>query len=361
MALDVLMVCPYDVAVPGGVQNQAMAMSRELVRRGYRVGLFSPGHQVDEALVSEGIDHLVAGTVRSVAANGSNAPITLSYGQVRAASRRIDLAANAVIHIHEPIAPVMAWPLLARHQRATVATLHRSGVDRAYRVAGSVLQRRLARLDAVCSVSEAARRTGQAAMGLESQVLFNGVDLHGIDVANAWTKTGPTVMFVGRDEPRKGRDVLLEAATLLPHTVTLWVTGHAPEGFESRGARVEFLGVIDEAEKASRLRAADVLCAPSLGGESFGIVLIEGLAASCAVVASDIDGYRQALSGHGVLVPPSNPQVLAEALSLALRPDSVSREAGKTYAASWSVANLVTSYEAVYETARSRFHHRVTA
>jgi phosphatidyl-myo-inositol alpha-mannosyltransferase len=361
MALDVLMVCPYDLSVPGGVQNQAMAMSRELVRRGHHVGLFSPGSRVDDALVNDGIHHLVAGSVRSVAANGSNAPITVSYGRVRAASEAIELAANAVIHIHEPIAPVMAWPLLARHRRAMVATLHRSGVDRVYRMAGTVLKRRLDHLDAVCSVSEAARRTGIEAMGLDSEVLFNGVDLHGIEVATPWTKAGPTVMFVGRNEPRKGRDVLLEAAALLPETVTLWVTGDAPDGFASRGARVEFLGVIDEAEKASRLRAADVLCAPSLGGESFGIVLIEGLAASCAVVASDIDGYRQALSGHGILVEPSNPSALAQAISSAVAFDSASREAGKTYAATWSIANLVTSYEAIYDTARSRFGRRETA
>ena len=361
MALDVLMVCPYDISVPGGVQNQAMAMSRELSRRGRHVGLLSPGHQVNESLIEDGIDHIVAGSVRSVAANGSNAPITLSYARVSTASKNIDLATNAVIHIHEPIVPVMAWPLLASHRRAMVATLHRSGVDRAYRAAGKLLKHRIGHLDAVCSVSEAARRTGLAAMGIDSHVLFNGVDLHRVEMADPWAKAGPTVMFVGRDEPRKGRGVLLEAASLLPSSLTLWVTGDAPHGYESRGARVEFLGVIDEDEKASRLKAADVLCAPSLGGESFGIVLIEGLAATCCVVASDIDGYRQALSNHGILVEPSQPTVLAEAIVEALRPDPNRSQAGVAYAASWSMDNLVTAYEAVYETARSRFSHRVTA
>jgi len=357
----VVMVCPYDLAVPGGVQNQAVALAVEVAHRGHRVVLVSPGEVVEDELAQEGVMQVGTGTVRSVASNGSSAPITLSYRTVARRFRELGLSPKDVVHIHEPIAPVISWPLLRENPCGVVATFHRSGVDTAYRLAGMVLRRRLGNIDVARSVSEAARTTALRATGIESTVLFNGVDLASLARATPSPSLGPTVLFIGRDEVRKGRSVLLEAAKALPETVTLWITGDEPDGYRASGARVEFLGRISDAEKAQRLRAADVLCAPSLGGESFGIVLVEGLAASCTVVASDIDGYTQALGGHGILVEPGNASALSVGITTALSEGASRHADGLAYASRWSIAALADAYLEAYELARSKFSARSNA
>ncbi|HEX4081423.1 MAG TPA: glycosyltransferase, partial [Acidimicrobiales bacterium] len=117
-------------------------------------------------------------------------------------------------------------------------------------------------------------------------------------------------------------------------------------------ARVHWLGRLDDAEVASRLAGAGVLCAPSLGGESFGMVLLEGMAAGCAVVASDIPGYRAAAGGHAVLVPPSDPVALRRALTDALGMDRAAREVAHRDAAAhaerWSMTRLADRYAEIY-------------
>src|SRR5206468_813508 len=130
-----------------------------------------------------------------------------------------------------------------------------------------------------------------------------------------------TVFFVGRHEPRKGLRTLIEAVRLLPADVRVWVAGDGEETEELRTAtaddsRIEWLGRISELEKARRLRGADVFCAPSLHGESFGVVLLEAMAAQTAIVASDIPGYARVARPDidAVLVPPGDPVALAKAL-----------------------------------------------
>ena len=137
-----------------------------------------------------------------------------------------------------------------------------------------------------------------------------------------WRKSAPTVFFVGRHEPRKGLGVLLDALPHLPVDVKLWIAGDGPETRPLQAKftgdpRVEWLGRITEEEKAARLRAADVFCAPSLRGESFGIVLLEAMAAGTAIVCSDIHGYKGVVrrGQQALLVPPRDHDALAEALA----------------------------------------------
>ena len=152
-------------------------------------------------------------------------------------------------------------------------------------------------------------------------MLFNGIEVERFACVEPWPTTGPTICFVGRHEPRKGLEVLLEALTLLPPAVQLWVAGDGAQTRELHEAtagdpRVIWLGRVNDAGKARRLRGADVFCAPSLGGESFGVVLLEAMAAGVPVVASDLTGYR-AVARSGVdalLVPPGDAAALAEAL-----------------------------------------------
>ena len=350
----VLLVSPYDLSVPGGVQGQARSMALELARRGRRVALAAPGRIEDLELLDAGLLLFEGGAVTKVPANGSVAPVSLSPRQ---AERLRSWAASHgpfVAHLHEPATPVFGWSLLRRHRGGLVGTFHRSGIDRLYRSTGPALSRLLKRLDVAVAVSEAAATTARATMGLDADVLFNGIDVAEISRAEPWPTEGPTVLFLGRDEPRKGRQVLLEAARLLGEDVTLWLTGSpgSTSTVERRGARLEWLGVISEEEKRRRLRGAQVLCAPSLGGESFGMVLLEGLAAGASVVASDIDGYRQALGRAGLLVEPGDPVRLAAVLAQALE-SPLDPGPGRRRALRWSMQALMDQYEGRYELART--------
>ena len=348
------MVSPYDLSVPGGVQGQVRALSVELARRGQRVIVVSPGSSADPTLSSAGVTHLVAGRTHLLPGNGSQAPITLSVSAARWAARCLVDDGVSVIHLHEPLTPLLGWPMLRSSQRALVGTFHRSGDDGLYRALGQVLHPWSSHLDVAVAVSAAAAVTAQRCAGVSCEVLFNGIDIAALDGADPWPTTSKVVLFLGRDEPRKGRSVLLDAARSLPQEVEVWVTGERGDHAASEGgATVRFLGRIDEREKLRRLAAADVLCAPSLGGESFGVVLLEGLAAGCAVVASDIDGYRQALGEHGTLVTPGDPVALSAALTTALevpRPPSTSRRA---FVERWSISELVDSYLDCYQRAQA--------
>ena len=353
--LRIAMVSPYSLDVPGGVQEQAQGLAAELSDRGHEVTLVSPGGGSPDGEERSGVRQLRVGRVVSVPANGSEAKLTLSLWAARAAAARLADQGADVVHLHEPLTPVLGWAFLRSGPMGVVGTFHRSGVDPLYRIAGRLLHRRVGALDATAAVSAAAAATATEVLGVEPEVLFNGIDQAALEGVVPWPTEGPTVLFLGRDEQRKGRDVLLEAAASLPGDVTIWATGAPPRSpWRSAGARVEFLGMISHDEKVRRLRAASALCAPSLGGESFGIVLLEAMAAGTPVVCSDIDGYRQAIAGCGITVPPGDASALATALrEVIARPSPDLVERGRRRAAMWSLPALADHYELLYERARS--------
>jgi phosphatidylinositol alpha-mannosyltransferase len=269
-----------------------------------------------------------------------------------------------VAHLHEPLAPMAGYGLVLRTPLPMVGTYHRSGVSRwvgplhpLTKLVGQRLQVRVA-------VSEAARETGLSEGGGEFEVLFNGVEMDRFEsaVPHRDPEGRPTVLFLGRHEPRKGLEVLLDAFALLERPAVLWVAGAAPgvEVQRRRGPRVEWLGQLSDDEVASRLAGADVLCAPSLYGESFGMVLLEGMAAGCAVVASDIEGYRTAAGGHATLVPPGDAGALARALESVLTagPSTTARVEASEYARVWSMDTLAGRYLELYGQAIDTFDRR---
>jgi phosphatidylinositol alpha-mannosyltransferase len=244
-----------------------------------------------------------------------------------------------------------------------VGTYHRSGVSRWVPVLRPLTALVGRRLQVRVAVSEAARQTGLRSGGGEFEVLFNGVDMERFESAvPARDEQGrPTVLFLGRHEERKGLNVLLDAFALLDRPAVLWVAGDGPGSAVQRrrhpdSDRVRWLGTLRDDEVASRLAGADVLCAPSLYGESFGMVLLEGMAAGCAVVASDIEGYRSAAGGHAALVPPGDVGALAGALGSALadsaegvgRSSPGARKEATEYARAWSMDTLAERYVDVY-------------
>lgn len=357
----VQLVSPYALSVPGGVQAQVRAMARELDSRGVSVTVCSPGAP-DEVLGALGIAHIAVGAVLPVPANGSRAPITLSPRASRTFASIAATLRGGVVHVHEPFAPVAAYGLLCAHRRPIVATFHRGGGGPAY-LAGKPVFRLLARsLDDAVAVSDYAAATIAAATGIHPDVLFNGIDVEVIASAAPHPTSAPTIVFVGRHEERKGLGVLLDALSRVEQPIECWVLGQGPrtESLQRRygsDRRIAWLGAVTDAEKFARLRGADVLCVPSLGGESFGLVPLEGMAARTAVVATDIDGYREATAGYARLVPPNDPAALAVALREAFeRPATkATLDAAAAHAAGWSMASLVERYLVRYERAAKRF------
>jgi phosphatidyl-myo-inositol alpha-mannosyltransferase len=357
----VALVSPYALSVPGGAQSQVRAMSLELARRGLDVIVCSPG-LADPVLAAHGVVHVAEGRVLSVPANGSRAPVTLSLRAARTFASIAATLRDGVVHVHEPFAPLAAYGVLRAHRQPTVGTFHRGGGGPAYVVGRPVIARLSRGLDATAAVSEYAARTISAASGLRPEVLFNGLDLAAFDVAVATPTTAPTIAFVGRHEDRKGLGTLLEALRLVDLPVDCWVLGAGPQTAALRqrfgsDSRVQWLGARADDEVRARMKGADVVCVPSLGGESFGLVPLEAMAAGTAVVASDIDGYREAIKGYATLVAPGDPRALADALRVAITTPATPRSltAARAHAANWSMSSLVDRYLELYDDAIAAF------
>lgn len=352
----VAMVCPYGLDTPGGVQGQVLGLAAALAAAGHAVTVLAPGAVGADAGSAAVVD--LGGTVR-VPANGSVAPLALGPGAARQALRAVAAMGPDVVHLHEPLAPGPNWALLARAAAPLVGTFHRAGASPLYRLLGPAARWAAGRLAVRCAVSDEAAATAAAALGGTYEVVGNGVDLDRYRRAAPWPAAGPTAFFVGRHEDRKGLAVLLDAWERLGTAGmagTLWVAGAGPRTADLRrrhppSDRLEWLGVVGDEEKAARLAACDVCCAPSLGGESFGVVLLEALAAGAAVVASDLPGYRAVLGGHGALVPPGDAEALAGALRRALqagRPDEAARRSAAEHAGRWSMPAVAARYAACY-------------
>ena len=374
--LRVALVCPYSLSRPGGVQGQVLGLARALDARGHQATVFAPLDDPGDA--PSGINLVVTGHSVSLPANGSVAPVSVSPLAVRRALGALRTGHFDVVHVHEPFSPGLPYGLLvARGMPPEVATFHRSGGSPFYTVlrplTTSVARRRFA---VRCAVSEAARETAHAALGGDYVVLFNGVEVDRYADAVPWPTTGPTALFLGRHEERKGLEVLLDAFTQLTASPmmgngagggtaavspTLWVAGDGPDTEWLRrrypdSSSIHWLGVLTEEEKLRRLAGADVLCAPSLAGESFGMVLLEAMAAGTPVIASDIPGYRDAAGGRARLVPPGDASALADALRGALGPGDEAearrrrqgRSDGAARAREWSMDRLAERYESLY-------------
>jgi len=356
------MVCPYSLSRPGGVQGQVQGLARALRDRGHQVAVVAPDDRHGPGRL--GPDAFSVGRSWAVRSNGSVAPVSLSPLAAVRARQDVRRYGADVVHLHEPLAPVVGYGCLVAGPVPVVGTYHRSGDSRAYRALGLLGKWANDRMAVRCAVSDAARDTARTALGGTYEVLFNGVEVDRFAGATPSPTDAPTVLFLGRHEQRKGLEVLLEAFAGLPDPAVLWVAGDGPETAELRrrhptSPRLRWLGVVDDDEVASRLAAADVLCAPSLGGESFGMVLLEGMAAGCAVVASDIPGYRAAAGGHALLVAPGDPAALGVALGRALSaagtPTAESaRSAARAHADQWSMGRLADRYVELYARAVRR-------
>lgn len=323
------LVCPYSLHVPGGVQFHVRDLAEYLIAHGHDVSVLAPAAPDDELP-----DFVVpAGRAVAVPYNGSVA--RLAFGPRASARVRRWIADGGfdVLHLHEPQVPSLSLIALVAADVPLVATFHTSIVrSRALQAAYPMLRPAMEKLLARIAVSEDARRTLVDHLGGDAVVIPNGVDTAVFSEAAAdprWVGSPerPTVVFLGRiDEPRKGLDVLIDALPAVLAAVPgvrVIVAGRGDvDAVRQRaadvgvGAAVEVLGEISEADKLGLLAAADVYVAPQLGGESFGIVLVEALSAGAVVVASDLPAFGRVLDGGecGRLFRTGDPADLAAAV-----------------------------------------------
>ncbi len=299
--LRVGIVCPYSLTIPGGVQAQVLGLARELRRRGHEARVLGPcDGPPPESFVTP------IGNSLPLAANGSIAPLAPDPSAALRTLRVLSAEQFDVIHIHEPLAPGPTSTALIVHSAPTVATFHAAGTSASYRLLQPALARLIDRIERKVVVSKDALALVQSHLGGDYDVLFNGVEIDAIQSVEPWKAPDgapeeaprhPTVFFCGRHEERKGLRVLIDAVQGSDLQVDVWVAGTGPDtaalmAKTAADERFHWLGRVTDEEKFARLRSADVFCAPSLGGESFGVVLIEAMAAGTMVVASALDGYR---------------------------------------------------------------------
>ncbi len=320
-------VCPYSFDVPGGVQFHIRDLAAYLIAAGHQVSVLAPAD--DDTPVPEFVQP--AGRALAVPYNGSVA--RLAFGPVASARVRRWLAEGGfdLVHLHEPQIPSLSLIALIACDQPLVATFHTSIVrSRALQVVYPLLRPGLEKLLARIAVSEDARRTVVEHLGGDAVVIPNGVDVAAFAVPPDPRWVGrpqrPSIVFLGRiDEPRKGLAVLAGAFPAIRRAhpgVRLLVAGRgdtdsAAQRFGADREAVEFLGEIDENDKAALLAAADVYVAPQTGGESFGIVLVEAMSAGAAVVASDLPAFARVLDDGecGRLFATADPAALAGAVT----------------------------------------------
>ncbi len=347
------LVCPYSLTLPGGVQGQVLGLARALRARGHEVRVLGPS---DGPPPDAGVTPL--GKSIPLASNGSIASIAPDLPCAIRTIRSLRSESFEVVHVHEPLVPGPCLTSTLLKSAPLIGTFHAAGGNTAYRWAAPVLRWVADRLDVRCAVSDDARSLAESHLGGTYEMVFNGIEVERFSGASAWPSDGRTILFVGRHEQRKGLAVLLKAAEFLSPDVRLWIAGEGPEtarlsDLHRQDHRIEWLGRIDDVELAQRLRGADVFCAPSLHGESFGVVLLEAMAAGVAIVASDLPGYRRVArpDREGVLVAPGDAKALATALADVLDHTDLSATlvaAGRERAATFSMDALAGRYVELY-------------
>ncbi len=302
------LVCPYSWDAPGGVQSHVRDLARALQQRGYQVSVLAPGDEEPEEDFVE-----VVGRAVPIRYNGSVARLAFGPISTQRVRRWIVQGEFDLLHIHEPVAPSISLVACWAADGPMVGTFHMSseGGLRVRALSKRILATALEKLRGGIAVSNKALVTMREnhPMSLSAVVIPNGVDVAALRHAQPHSKEPGTVTigFLGRiDEPRKGFSVLAEAMPQIlarcPNAQFLIAgPGEASEVLavlpKTIHERVRFLGRVDEPTKAAMLATCDVFVAPNTGGESFGIILLEAMAAGAPVVASDIAAFADVLDG----------------------------------------------------------------
>ena len=341
--MKIAMVSPYDFTWPGGVTAHVAQLGRELERLGHEVQVLAPHSPTREAL--DGYEFVHLGRSVPLPSGGSIARVCLSwwlYPKVRALLRREDFD---IIHLHEPMAPILPLCVLEFSKTVNIGTFHASySHQRLYTLTHPIIKRWHPRLHGRIAVSPAAHRYVNNAFPADYKIIPNGIDVdHFARNITPWPQyqDGKTnILFVGRLEKRKGLKYLLEAYSRLKWdlpNIRLIVVGPGQpdrDSFRIIGARglqdVVFAGKVNYDDLARYYATADIFCSPATGSESFGIVLLEAMAASKPVVASEIEGYKGIVEHEeqGLLFPRKDSEALASALARLIENPELARRLG---------------------------------
>jgi phosphatidyl-myo-inositol alpha-mannosyltransferase len=367
------LVCPYNIAIGGGVQEQVKAMQTELARRGHDVIILTPQPRVP--YVDDGRKVVFLGSAADV-----KTPLnTTSQFSASVLTDEIDNVLEHerfdVLHFHEPWVPVLSRQILSRSSTANVATFHAMLPDtRVAQTVGKMFtpytKSMLRHIDAFAAVSAGAAAYLLGLADVPVEIIPNGIDLkyfrRGTAAGPVAKETPKTILYVGRLESRKGVKYLIQAFAHLqtrePH-IRLQIVGAGPdrekleqEVHELGAEHVEFLGFVDAATKVRLLHEADLFCAPSVFGESFGVVLLEAMAAGLVTVAGNNPGYESVMQGFGrlSLVNPKDTPQFAHRLELLLTDEDLRglwQKWAKEYVRQFDYVRIVDRYESLYQTA----------
>ena len=359
-------VSPYAYPRPGGANSYIRESYEELRRLGHEVRIITAPWGDDPPAQ----DVIQVGQAMAIPFNGSIGRITLSLRLEWLVSRMLEREKFDIIHHHEPFVPFLSFQILDSAKCPNVATFHAfGGFSFSYWAGRIALDRYMGKLDERIAVSSAARYFVSRYFPGDYRIIPNGVDVDFYANARPFPEFRDgkvNILFVGRVENRKGAMYLLKAyATIkVRHPDTrLIIVGRGPQigdlrrfVHSQRIGDVFFAGRIDDTDKARFYKTADIFVAPSTGQESFGIVLLEAMAAGCAVVASDIHGYKRVVQRNvsGLLVEPKDPDAIAEALERLIADPELRRRLGDAGARrapeyDWThvTAELVRVYESV--------------
>jgi phosphatidylinositol alpha-mannosyltransferase len=358
------LVCPYIYPDGGGVAQHVGYLYENLRLRGHDVRIITASHGPQRS--SEG-DVIRLGVGFSVPTNGSMGTLTFSPRYLGQIKRMLERERFDLLHFHEPFVPFLSLFLLRESTSVNVATFHAyAGFSPSYEFGKRFLGGHAKRLHGRIAVSAAARHFIDRYFPGDYKVIPNGVDTTRFDRAvpiARWQDGTRNLLFVGRHEPRKGLLDALKAYRLLRKTgcdCRLLIVGTGPQEKEARRyvatrrlSGVEFLGRVSDAQKAQLFKNAEVYLSPATGGESFGIVLLEAMAAGTPIVCSDIHGYKGVVrrDREALLVPPRNPKALAAAVASLLNDDearAAMSQAGRERAEEFSWPRVTARVESYY-------------
>ncbi len=312
------MVSPYSWDFPGGVKRHVEGLARALRSRGHRVIVMAPARRGGENFIS-------AGRSVPIPFNRSVARLGLGPGTLKAVFSALRMDFD-IVHLHEPLVPGPCLLSLVSNSLPLVGTFHaaREEGSWAYALGRPCLSKLIGRLSARIAVSPAAESFVSRYFPGDYRIIPNGVDIetfspHGTDLRESLglDRQGMVFLFVGRNEPRKGLAIALKAFKRFRSSGRkAWMLVVGTDDVPEKEDGVLPMGVVGEEELPSVYRTADLLLAPSLGGESFGMILVEAMACGVPVIASDIPGYRYVLADGigGRLVPPGDVDALLRSM-----------------------------------------------
>ena len=344
--MKIALVSPYDFAYPGGVTHHISSLEHYLTQMGHTVKVIAPA---SKAVSAFGDRFIPVGKPRPVPSSGSIARVTVSLRLAPTIKAILEEEKFDIIHLHEPLCPMLCTGVLRLSQTANVGTFHAYG-SIGYSVAkpflnAILLKRWFRKLHGKIAVSKPAMELINKHFPGEYTIIPNGVDLDcfsgGVSPIDEFDDGRTNILFVGRLEKRKGLNYLIEAYKQIKQQIPksrLIIVGPGTRlrnKYEEQVSRnglkdVVFAGCVSHSELPRYYKTADIVCAPATGKESFGIVLLEAMAVGKPVVASKIDGYASIMTNgvEGLLVPPKDEKALAQALVSLIASKSLRQQMG---------------------------------